>query len=164
MTALSFEIDDAQAQAMLTRLIRSATDMRPALDRIGNALAEMARQRFDAGADPWGSPWAPLSPVTIARRRQGSAVPLRDTGTLVSTVMHATSATDVAVTVGRTDRPATVHQFGNPNNRMFGGPLAPIPARPFLPIREGRVDLEGTEERDVLLDVLDAYLGEAVAG
>lgn len=164
MTTVTVTVDDAAVMAMFARIQRAATDMTPAMDAIGNAMANLVRLRFNDSADPWGTPWAPLKPTTIARRRKGSSVPLRDTGNLMASVQYKAGADSVSINVGRADRPAAVHQFGNPNNRFFGRALAPIPARPFLPIRGGRVDLDGTEDGDVLLDVMEAHLAKAVNG
>lgn len=164
MTAVTFTIDDAAVMATFARLQRATTDMKPAMDAIGFAMANLVRLRFNDGADPWGAPWAPLKPTTTARRRKGSSKPLRDTGNLMASVQYEAGADGVSINVGRADRPAAVHQFGNPNNRFFDRAPAPIPARPFLPIRGGRVDLDGTEDSDVLLDVMEAYIAKAVDG
>lgn len=164
MTTITFSVDDDAVMATFARLQRAATDMTPAMDAIGNAMANLVRGRFSDGADPWGAPWAPLKPTTIARRRNGSSTPLRDTGKLRASVQYQAGADSVSINVGRDDSPAAVHQFGNPSNRFFGRAAAPIPARPFLPIRGGRVDLEGTEDQDVLLDVMEAHIAKAVSG
>lgn len=161
---IRIEVDDAQVQALLGRLRQSVTNLQPAMKRIGFALTELVAGSFDAGKDPWGNPWKPLSALTISRRRQQSSAPLRDIGLTRASIEAIVTDDSVTVSVGRKDRPAHVHQFGNPNNRFYNTPRgrpAPIPARPFLPIRDNRAALEGTEYQDVLLDVLDVLVAEA---
>lgn len=157
-------VDDSRAQATLNRLLRSVSDQRPLFESIGFAFSNIVRGRFDTTRDPWGQPWAPLSLTTIQRRRQGSSQPLSDKGMLRSSVEYIATSQQLEINVGRDDRPASPHQFGNPSNRMFGRGEAPIPARAMLPIRVGgQADLTGTEEEDVLLDLMDAYLQKAAA-
>lgn len=165
MTAIRIELDDAEVTAQLRRLLATVQQPRDALKRIGFALTELVADSFNRGRDPWGNEWEPLSALTVSRRRQASSAPLRDIGLLRASVEAQVSDDSVTVSVGRNDRPAQVHQFGNPRNRFYNTPRgrpAPIPARPFLPIRyPDTVDLRGTEYQDVLLDVTDALLAEA---
>ena len=44
---------------------------------------------------------------------------------------------------------------------MFGKALAPLPARPMMPIDDTGVRFEGTEYGEILLDIADAFLEEA---
>lgn len=163
MSLATFSIDDARAVAMLDRLRASGANTRKLNDEIGDAFVEIAALSFHDAADPWGTAWAPLSPVTIQRRRQKSDKPLNDFGFLRASIESRASAAGVEVSIGRADRPATPHQFGNPLNRMFGGALAPIPARPMLPLDEAGVRLAGTGYEHALQDLVDDYLDEAVS-
>lgn len=157
------EIDDRAALAMLERLRASGANPRKLHDEVGAAFVELVALTFDAAADPWGSAWAALSPVTIDRRRKGSSKPLNDLGLLRASVESRADDSGVEISVGRADRPAGPHQFGNPSNRMFGRALAPLPARPMLPLDESGVRLAGTEYGDVLLDLADQFLEDATA-
>lgn len=160
--SFEFTIEDAAFRAFLESAMAAAGDIRAPMDAVGLLFAERARGTFVAQQDPWGGPWAPLSPVTLARRRdeavEGATI-LRDTSTLLNSLMHAPDATGVDIRIGNTNRPAQVHQFGNPNNRFFGKALAPIPARPMLPIRgDGSVQLP-PDWVDDLIDITRIHIG-----
>lgn len=110
------------------------SDPKPQLEEIGAVLRENLEQRFASNTDPWGNAWAPISPVTIALR--GGDVD-RDLSDRIVARVEGTK-----VFIGLRSAVARIRQYGAPNNRMFGGPKAPIPARPMLPIRPTRrVDL-----------------------
>ena len=87
-----------------------------------------------------------------------SAKILRDTGRLAGSVNYRASRDQVVV--GSNVIYAATQQFGRADNRMFGRALAPIPARPFLPIRNGRLDLPAAT-RAALLDLLHDALAQA---
>lgn len=161
--AARFEVDDRAAVALLDRLRAAGADPLRLNADIGGAFVELAAASFNDASDPWGGAWEPLSPVTIARRRQASSKPLNDFGFLRASLTHSADAGGVEVHIGREDRPAGPHQFGAPGNRMFGKAPAPIPARPMLPIDESGVRLEGTDYADTLLDIAEQYLAEAVS-
>lgn len=163
MSLARIEIDDARAVAMLERLRAAGANTRALNDDIGAAFVEIAALSFNDAADPWGAPWTALSQTTIDRRRKQSDKPLNDFGFLRASLESRTDGSGVEVSIGRADRPAAPHQFGNPLNRMFGGALAPIPARPMLPFDEAGVRLAGTDYEDALQDLVDDYLDEAVS-
>lgn len=159
--SVQITIDDRAAIAMLDRLRASGANMAAVHDEIGVAFEQQIKLAFDDQRDPWGQAWAALSPVTVARRRKGSSTPLNDIGLLRQSVEYKADGEGVLVSVGRADRPAAPHQFGNPKNRMFGKALAPLPARPMMPIDDTGVRFEGTEYGEILLDIADAFLEEA---
>lgn len=163
--AVSIEFDDEAARAGLARLAGGMHDMSKPMGVIARTLEQLTRQSFRDEADPWGTPWAGHSPVTLRMRRargQASVQRLLDSGAMYSTIRGEHSQTDASVSVGGTGgAPAPVHQFGNPSNRMFGRGLAPIPARPFLPIRPaGDADLPASWS-DEVLNVLALHMQEA---
>lgn len=98
MTA-SITVDDRSVIEGLNRLLASGANPQPWLSIIGNNMKETTRLRFISGQTPSGQPWAPLSPVTLARRRQGGrgAQPLRDTNRLMSSITSRTGANYVEV-------------------------------------------------------------------
>lgn len=123
-----------QIEAKLT-----TAQMNDLLDMIGMTLAENARLRFVDGAGPDGSPWDPLSSTTIARRRQGSSVPLRDTGRLMNSITHNVS--NGSLSVGTNVVYGPTHQFGAKKgaygkSRRGPIPWGDIPARPFLGVSD----------------------------
>jgi phage virion morphogenesis protein len=120
----------------LNELNKCAQDLQPAMEAIGGILETEVALGFRASRDPWGEAWAPLKSRTIARRRRRSAQPLVDTGLLRSSVTTHATKRYLDVMIGRSDRPAGIHQFGGRAGRKLA---ANIPARPMLPIRAGGV-------------------------
>ena len=89
---------------------------------------------------------------------------LVDLRALANGIVSQTSGRSVRVTVsGPAKKYARVQQQGNPRNRLFGKALAPIPARPFMPIRAGRVDLPAVLRDEIRAMVSDGIL-RAVRG
>lgn len=152
-----------------------------AAERLAEQLLSLVQERFKAQSDPWGSAWRPLSETSlellargglkarVKAARRGSAPTryamrgsppsgglggrrlLQDTGRLLGSLHRPEGTSKVLTGVVY----AAVHQFGNPDNRLPNtarGRPAPIPARPFFPMRKGGgVDLPAAW-RDALLD------------
>lgn len=156
------EYDDAEASKLLGRL--SAFCARPveATAKVAHVIAERSRLTFHDQADPWGNPWAALSPATLAKRRgggRGGVSILRDTGQLLASLTDGVAGDEAVVHIGFSDRPATIHQFGGQAGR---GRKVNIPARPMLPIRGNTVDLPPSW-RDEVIEVLNASIAAAVS-
>lgn len=64
---ITIDIDDRELQAAIDRLAARLGDLSAVMQEIGETLAETTKQRFAAGRAPDGTPWAPNSPVTVAR-------------------------------------------------------------------------------------------------
>lgn len=137
-------INDRAVVALLDRVRRNTSDLKRATERVAFSISQRVALCFHDERDPWGAPWAPLAATTLRQRRDrgrsGVSI-LRDTSLLFGSV----DATPDGVSVGRADRPAGVHQFGSEAKN--------IPARPMLPIRNGRVDLP-PDWRDEVVAVL----------
>jgi phage gpG-like protein len=145
---IGIDVDDKEAMRMLAALSAAAADLSPATRMASKAVFEKTQNTFDTESDPWGNPWAPLSQVTLDRRAKAdrqSIAKLFDTGKMFGEgITHDSDALSFSVSIkgNEIERFPVVHQFGNPRNKFFNGPLAPIPARPMLPIRKnGRIDL-----------------------
>jgi phage virion morphogenesis protein len=159
------ELDDAALRAALARLAERVSDLEPVFAALGQVVVTRADLSFRDQASPWGEAWRGLSAVTLGRRRQGpgagpAAAILRDSGRLAGSIHARPSAAEVWVGTDETVYAAT-HQFGRPDNRMFGRARAPIPARPFLPRRGDAVVLPA-EDRDAMLDILRRALAAAL--
>lgn len=129
-------------------LLRAGASMQPAMQEIGDDFTAEIQMGFRRGVDPWGNRWAPLAESTQAKnngRRRGGQ-PLRDTGLLGNSITPS-NATGTSVEVGTMDVRAPTHQFGagqgayGRTSRGGPTPWGGIPARAFLPIRNGEVDL-----------------------
>lgn len=69
-----------------------------------------------------------------------NAKPLQDTGRLRASITTEVGATSIAF--GTNVVYAAAQNFGYPENKMFGGEVAPIPARQYLPISADGTTLE----------------------
>jgi len=82
---IELTINSRRAEVMLSRMGSRAADLRPLWPAVQEALASMAARQFRAGGPP-SHPWAPLSEMTLAMRREGpfpgNARILVDTGGL----------------------------------------------------------------------------------
>lgn len=158
MSGVSVNITDEGVREGLREARERIADLRPAMQEIGAAVQSETDLSFREQRDPWGNAWAALSDVTLSRRRGTSAQILSDTRRLSNSVNVRASAESVEI--GTNVVYAAVHQFGNPANRMYNTPRgnpAPIPARPFLPIRNGGLDLPAGV-RDDVMDIINRYL------
>ncbi|MFK3641410.1 phage virion morphogenesis protein [Pseudomonas protegens] len=142
----------------LEELAERLGDLTTPFNDIAEYLHQSTDDRFRQKVAPDGSPWAPLSGVTLARKK-GPGI-LREKGTLQDTMRHQATSTELAF---GTDRPyGAVHQFGQhkgaSGSRGKGRPIpwGDIPARPYL-------GLSAEDETEVLLIIHD-YLMEPVAG
>jgi phage virion morphogenesis protein len=140
MTGVTIQIDDGEVRGTLQKLLSRLSHMRPAMEKIGATVEGFTRLRFVRQTDPWGTPWKPLSQTTIARRRKGSNVPLRDTGRLMNSITHRVISNNT-VEVGTNVKYAPTHQFGakkgayGRTRRGASIPWGNVPARAFLPLQ-----------------------------
>lgn len=153
---LDVRLDDSQISRALTELTERVGDLRTPLLDIGEYLQQATDQRFRQQVAPDGSPWAPLSPTTLARKK-GSRI-LRESGLLQDTLRHQVDGDELRF---GTDRPyGAVHQFGQSrgasgkNRRGSPIPWGDIPARPFLGLSR--------EDEDEILAIVSDYLLEGL--
>ncbi len=137
MADFTIEIDDRALRETLGRLLDRVRDASPAMEDIARALRNYTEDAFENERSPFGPAWDDLSDVTKAIRAKDGHWPgpiLKVTGAsgLVGSISSAAGADWASIGAGKVY--AATHQFGRPDNRFYGGPLAPIPARPFLPI------------------------------
>lgn len=135
-------------QALLRRMQENAGNLRPALAEIGIEFAERVRGQFSQGKSPYGERWAALSTVTQKRNngRRAGGQPLMDTGRLRSSIGASVKGGD-AVSIGTNLIYAGLHQNGA-RQGQFGRtrrnspiPWGNVPARPYMPIQDGRTVL-----------------------
>jgi hypothetical protein len=101
----------------------------PAMQAVGEVLSADIGERFVARSDPWGSPWAALSPTTLEiRARRGGPMGVLERTRFVRIIDAGRRAA-----IGLASKVARVQHFGNPANRVFGRGPGPIPARPIIP-------------------------------
>ena len=163
-STFSLEILDGGLKAKLAKLQAAADDKTEVFGRVGAAVLSKVQLGFKTGTDPWGNAWAPL------KLRKGQ--PLRDTGRLNRSIRSKPDAD--GVTIGTNLIYARVHQYGativpvKAKRLAFQGPAGPIfakkvvvPARPYLPLKGGSVDLPDTW-RAAVVSRLKAHFKAAV--
>jgi len=138
---IRINLDGTQLDTMLARVAATVADSRSLFQYVCLiALEQMVSTAFRAQ----GPGWAPLSPVTLRRRRKGSSAILQDTGRLRNSIVSRGAGSlfslqPTSMEVGSNLVYAATQQFGRPDNRFYNTPKgrpAPIPARPFLPTAE----------------------------
>ena len=140
-------IDSQAVTQALNQLSQRVTNMQPAMSEIGESIVSWVDLTFRDAEDPYGNPWAELSPVTISKRINRSSKPLNDTGILKSSITKKPFPYEVIV--GTNVKYAPTHQFGATKGQYATGvPWGNIPARPFFPTEEK--GFPDTWEQDIL--------------
>lgn len=114
---ISIQINSQQLKAterLFVRLDRKMTQPAPMLKEIGETMVASVLRNFEAEGRP--TKWAPLSPMTIARRRnqnKGSIKILQDTGRLKNSITYdITRYGGTAVAIGTNVEYGRIHQLG----------------------------------------------------
>jgi len=81
MVPLTFAFNSQPADLALTAFQASLTGFEPALQEIAGDFREMVSEQFATQGLAGGTPWAPLAPATL-RRKRGDAGILYNTGAL----------------------------------------------------------------------------------
>ncbi|MEQ8959774.1 MAG: phage virion morphogenesis protein [Coleofasciculus sp. C2-GNP5-27] len=173
MATITVEIlNNEGVEEDMKELAKRLGDLSPAFDEIGQELQVIVDDAFEEQKDPDGKPWKPLSKTTLNMRLTREENPitstrlLSDSGRLrrsIRSTFRKRSAT-VGIT-GEASVRGAVQQFGNPKNRLLnkpGFPLAPIPARRFLPLDEnGNLSLP-KEKENMFAEIIVDYLLEGL--
>jgi phage virion morphogenesis protein len=146
---MTIEINTTQVIDVLNHLMQtvSPTGMQPIFRQIGEVLQSEIQTNLGRGQSPWGIPFDPL----LRPRKSGSnGLPLNDTRQhIYNRITFNADANGVEVGMLENVPIGLTHQFGSPEKN--------IPARPFLPIVGGHVDLPNDWNQNVL-DVVDRHL------
>lgn len=147
-----------QVQADLTRLLRLLGSLTPVMRDIGEYLLRSHHDRWASARAPDGDPWAPLSPVTVARKKRNADKILIESGIHRDSLRYLAHADRLELGTDRIY--GAVHQFGErrgaAGRTKRGAPIpwGDIPARPYL-------GLSGDDEReigDIIVDHLTDVL------
>jgi len=99
-----------QASAALLELAERLGDVTTPLNDVAEYLHLSTDDRFRRKVGPDGSPWAPLAPSTLARKKRNKEKILRESGMLQDSFRHQVSNNELDF---GTDRPyGAIHQFG----------------------------------------------------
>lgn len=126
-------VDDQEILAALRQLQQSTSDMRPALNKIGENLKESTQQRFASKTGPDGHAWLGNADSTIEHK--GRDFPLTDSGTLGNTIDFQLLGNDGVLIGSPINDYAAMMQFGG-TKEEFPFLWGDIPDRPFLGISD----------------------------
>ena len=133
MARISIRVEGLEEVNRLFARLRRAGALAPALRSIGEALLNSTDDRFDAQAAPDGTPWTPLDPRTVRRKKKNADKILTEEGELRGSLVYQEGPDEVSV--GSPTKYAATHQFDDPNRN--------IPARPFLGLSaDDRAEIE----------------------
>lgn len=129
----------------LNQLMNKTRNLQPALAQVGEYLLESHQARFQLEVAPDGTPWAPLAPETLSRKKGEDRI-LQEQGTLRDTLAYDATATELIF--GSNLEYAATHQFGREDDG--------IEARPFIGITDGPWQ-DNVEILDILRGHLTSY-------
>lgn len=104
---LEVSVDASPVGKALGDLIERLGDLTTPLNDIAEYLHRSTDDRFRQQVAPDGSPWAPLAPSTLARKKGGRI--LRDKGALQDTLRHNVSRNELSFGTDRVY--GAIHQF-----------------------------------------------------
>lgn len=130
--------------ATLNQLMKNSSDLTPALSQIGEYLLESHHARFQLEVAPDGTPWDPLAPETL-KRKKGEDRILQDKGYLRDQLSY--EATINQLLFGSNLEYAATHQFGREEDGIV--------QREFLGLTSGPWN-DGDEILAILQDHLQA--------
>ena len=105
---LEVSVDTSPVGKALDDLMERLGDLTTPLNDIAEYLHQSTDDRFRQQVAPDGSPWAPLAPSTLARKKGGRI--LRAKGTLQDTLRHNVSSNELSFGTDRIY--GAIHQFG----------------------------------------------------
>ena len=145
-TFLEIDLNTADLEKALEGFAQRMDNLDPVYKNWGEALDQSHRQRFRDEKAPDGTPWAPLSPSTLKRKRGHKILQeFGERGGLLGSLHYQVSD---GLHYG-TDKPyGAIHQHGGPAGRNKS---VIIPARPFL----GFTDDDREELLEILVDHLE---------
>lgn len=154
MVEFTYSINSEPVAEALANFQVSLADQTPALRRIADDFREMIARQFATEGRAEGTPWAPLAPSTLRRRRARSSPILQSSGALLRSLSlagaagHVERLEDQSLAIGTSVPYALFHQTGTRRG---------LPARPIIVISGARSErwMEivrgGIEEKALLL-------------
>ncbi len=143
---------DQAVQHTLNQLLKQCSDLSAPLAEIGEYLTEVHQQRWQQQVAPDGSPWEPLSEVTVAMK--GHSTILKDSKTLIPELHY--QITNEGLFFGSNEVYSAMMHFGGTTSPNSMIPNVEIPARNFL-------GLNNDDENEVLA-ILNDDLENALSG
>ncbi len=167
MVGTVLKVELGQSDDALARMLAAASDLRPALKNIGEALRQSTLDRIEREVSPDGTAFAPLNPL-YAETKKGPGKLRGESRTLSEIVWQL--AGDEAVEVGTNAIYGAIHQFGgviqaknapalifSMGGEHFAVKSVTIPARPYL-------GLSKEDEEEILAIVADHFEVDEMPG
>ncbi|MCC6195709.1 MAG: phage virion morphogenesis protein [Burkholderiales bacterium] len=162
-TEIKIEVDAAQAQAALRRLLEAGEDLTPIMADIAGTMQREVEENFRAQGRP---AWTPLAPSTLRRRRQSGADAkiLQHTGQLAASITPSSGRDFAQVATNKIYGPiqhfgGTIRRAPRPSRSKRGGTTKGgeirIPARPFMVLSEAGLEKIRLAPTRVLQSALD---------
>jgi phage gpG-like protein len=135
MIEFSYAVNSESVDEALEGFQESLADQQPALAAIADDFREMIAEQFASQGGAEGTPWAPLAPSTLRRRRASPSI-LYATGALLRSLTepgaagHVAELEDQSLTLGTRLPYALYHQTGTRR----------LPARPIIVLSEARAE------------------------
>src|SRR5512135_3351921 len=101
MIQFTFDFDPEPMNRALESFELSLADSSPALAQIADDFREMIREQFATEGRAGDTPWADLTPSTLARRRRVGSGILYSTGTLLQSLIDSAAFGHVEETDGQ---------------------------------------------------------------
>ena len=136
--------------------IKQCKNISPILHEVGNLAKNEAELSFEKETSPFGDKWTPLSKQTL-KHKKGSKI-LTESSMLQSSINSRTklqqtkTSTQGSVSIGTNLEYAPIHQFGGKAGKNL---KANIPARPFLPFKDG--DIPNDLKEDIKETILSHF-------
>lgn len=123
-------INDAEVQAAFSRLKQASSDLKAPMSDIGEYFLKRTDDGFRDEVSPFGVPWQPLKPKTIARKQKDRKILkiLQSSGLLRGTFSYTADSSSVEIGTNRVSASGVplgiLHQLGSRKG---------LAARPMLP-------------------------------
>jgi phage virion morphogenesis protein len=126
-----FNVDVEAAAAALAMRAFAMRGTASLMETLGILVEGQTKRRFATKTSPDGAAWAALKPSTIARRRKKSSSILTDTGRLMGSISHTSSARQAII--GTNVFYGPFHQRGT--SRMVARPFLGVGAKDMAEIK-----------------------------
>lgn len=150
MAGATVKIDDREIRGLLSAMLVTLGNLKPAMEEIGEHVVTSILENFGDRSGPDGSPWEPVSDDYAAwKAKKGHSADdiLVFSSDLLKSISPKAKATSVEVGTGPYLVYAAIHQFGGRTGRSHASQM---PARPYMGVK----DTDWPEMQRILLKYL----------
>jgi len=153
-TNVQVDFDTTELVAALNHVLATGRNLRPVMMEIAEHLHRSTRDRFDREEAPDGTPWAPVTPQTQARKNAGYSAGggQKDKLPAPDKILHGATLLlrDNMAPLYDEDEAGLAALQAYAATHQFGAPERNIPARPFLGLSPG----DQAEILDILAEAI----------